>query len=107
MKVEDPSIRMKTQKSKTSTFSNNKLPKGCLEDDRWHRIVIPTFIWWVAHQKNPWEISEAEALVALQYIWSAAYGKVIPYMITLDNPVFKNASFFIIFLLLITEQTYF
>jgi hypothetical protein len=95
VKVEDSPVQMKTQKTKPSTFSNKQLPQGCLQDDAWRGIVIPTFIWWAAHQEDPWKIKEEEALAALQSIWNPVYKK-ISRTITLDDPVFKNVSTFTI-----------
>ena len=95
MKVEDSPLQMKTQKTKPSTFSNKQLPKGCLKDDAWRGIVIPTFIWWAAHQDDPWKIKEEDALAALQSVWDPVYKKM-PQNITLNDPVFKNVSTFTI-----------
>lgn len=89
MKLEGSPVQAKTQKTKPSTFSNKQLPQECLENDLWRRAIIPTFIWWAAHQANPWEIKEADALAALQTIWNALCKK-LSRKITVDDPVFKN-----------------
>jgi hypothetical protein len=95
VKVEGSPVQMRTQKTKPSTFSNKQLPKACLEGDAWRKTVIPTFIWWAAHQPDPWKIKEEDALAALQSIWDPVY-KLMPRKITLDDPVFKNVSTFAI-----------
>jgi hypothetical protein len=70
------------------TFKNGDLPSGCRTNDAWRRAFIPTYLWWVATQEDPWALDDEKALDAMQTIWDVIYKKTVPYTITLNDPVF-------------------
>lgn len=61
-------------------LSNRDLPDGVHEKDRWHKNFIPTFLWWVGQQQDPWNLPDDEVITALQQIWNVVYKK-IPYTV--------------------------
>jgi hypothetical protein len=73
-------------------FKNGDLPAGCQDNNTWHCDFIPTYLWWVATQPDPWNVDDEKALEALQAIWDKIYGVKIPYVITLNDAVFSIVS---------------
>jgi hypothetical protein len=67
------------------------LPEGCAEDNRWRKTFIPTYIWFVAQQDDPWAVSDVAAKAGLQKIWNVVYPD-IKYKIRTDGPVFALVS---------------
>jgi hypothetical protein len=67
------------------------LPGGSAEDSRYRRKFIPTYIWFVAQQEDPWAIDDATAKIGMQKIWNAIF-KDIPHKVTTDGPVFGLVS---------------
>jgi hypothetical protein len=65
---------------------------GCAEDGRWRKIFVPTYIWFVAQQEDPWTVDDAVAKSAMQKIWQVVFGKDIPHKVTTDGPVFGVVS---------------
>jgi hypothetical protein len=85
-------------------FKNGDLPDGCQTGDAWRRAFIPTYLWWVSTQPDPWCVDEEKAIEAMQEIWDAIYDSKdkkdkknkkdtkdddtkIPYVITLNDAV--------------------
>jgi len=87
------------QSSSRKGFKNSDLPAGCQDNDKWRREFIPTYLWWVATQPDPWNVDDEKALEALQAIWDKIYGAKIPYVITLNDAVFSIVSELILFYL--------
>jgi hypothetical protein len=82
------------------TFKNGDLPDGCLTGDVWRRAFIPTYLWWVATQPDPWCVDDEKAVEAMQNIWDTIYDTKdkkdkkdddtkIVYTITLNDAVFS------------------
>jgi len=69
------------------------LPEGCCENNNWTKIFIPTYIWFVGQQDDPWNVDDMTAKSAMQKIWKSVYGKNLAYKITTDTPVFSIVSF--------------
>jgi len=55
------------------TFKNGDLPDGCQTGDVWRRTFIPTYLWWVATQPDPWCLDDEKAIEAMQDIWDTIY----------------------------------
>jgi hypothetical protein len=96
VKVEDSPQPMRRkarapQPRKTS-FKNGDLPSGCQTSDAWRRAFIPTYLWWIANQEDPWVLNDEKALKAMQYIWTAIYEQRVDYTITVNGPVFSIVS---------------
>ena len=82
------------------TFKNGDLPDGCQTGDVWRRAFIPTYLWWVATQPDPWCLDDEKAIEAMQDIWDTIYDtkdkndkkdddtKVV-HVITLNDAVFS------------------
>jgi hypothetical protein len=66
-------------------FSNKDLPAGCLDQDRWRKWFITTYIWWVAHLDDVWNINCMDACDALQILWDTIFSKVIPYDVSVSR----------------------
>jgi hypothetical protein len=73
-------------------FKNGDLPSGCQTNDTWRRAFIPTYLWWVATQEDPWALDDEKALDAMQDIWNTIYDKNVTHTITLNDPVFAIVS---------------
>jgi hypothetical protein len=76
-------------KPKKSKYRNSDLPDGCHLESRWRKHFIPTFIWYVAWQRDPWAMDEAEVVRALQQIWDQLYSGLSPYTITAHDAVYS------------------
>ena len=66
--------------------NNKDLPNGVHDNNRWHQKFIPTFLWWVAKQSDPWNLDDDDVVTALQQIWNIVYPK-IPYVVKQKGPV--------------------
>jgi hypothetical protein len=91
------------------TFKNGDLPDGCQTGDVWRRAFIPTYLWWVATQPDPWCLDDEKAIEAMQDIWDAIYDTKdkkdkkdddtkIVYAITLNDAVFSIVNKVIFFM---------
>jgi hypothetical protein len=80
------------QPSSRKGFKNGDLPAGCQDNDTWRSTFIPTYLWWVATQPDPWNVDDEKALEALQAIWDKIYGPKIVYVIVLNDPVSSIVS---------------
>ncbi|KAN0109444.1 hypothetical protein V8E52_009238 [Russula decolorans] len=58
-----------------------------IDQNRWRKRFIPTFLWYTAYQMDPWNLEEDAAVDAMQQIWNQIYGKAIPYQITTHDAV--------------------
>jgi hypothetical protein len=91
------------------TFKNGDLPDGCPTGDVWRRAFIPTYLWWVATQPDPWCVDDKKAIEAMQNIWDTIYdmkdkkdkkdddAKIV-YTITLNDAVFSVVNKSILFM---------
>lgn len=71
---------------------NEDLPPGTLDNKQWLRIFMPTMIWYVSIQQNPWSMSDTELWDALQKVWTTVYWKVVQHQVEIDDPVFYIVS---------------
>ena len=106
MKIEDSPQPMRrkartVQPSSRKGFKNGDLPDGCQDNDTWRRAFIPTYLWWVATQPDPWNLDDELALEAMQDIWNKIYGATILYVITLNDAVFSIVSKHILFMFIL------
>ena len=72
-------------------FSNKNLPNGVHDRDHWHKHFIPTFLWWVRKQPDPWNLADDDIVDALQQVWNVLY-KNIPYKVKQRDAVFAVIS---------------
>ena len=94
MKVETSKLKMTTlstdrpcRKNGRKISSNNKdLLNGVHNKNCWHQKFIPTFLWWVAKQLDPWSLNDDNVINALQQIWDIVYSN-IPYMVKQKGPI--------------------
>jgi hypothetical protein len=84
--VDDTSKLQVRQKGKK--FKNEDLPASCYDGNRWCKVFILTYIWFVAFQENPWSINDEKAVKGMQKIWDVIYGNFILHRIIIDDPVF-------------------
>lgn len=68
--------RPRRKNGRKAPLNNRDLPDGVHNKDRWHRKFIPTFLWWVAKQSDPWNLDDDEVVVALQLIWDVIYPNI-------------------------------
>lgn len=54
-------------------YTNEDLPDGAQDQNIWRRIVIPTFVMYIAGRKDIWSVKDEEAVVSLQKIWDHVY----------------------------------
>jgi hypothetical protein len=78
------------------TFKNGDLPDGFQTGDVWRHTFIPTYLWWVVTQPDPWCLDDKKAIEAMQDIWDTKDKKdkkdddtKIVYVITLNDAVFS------------------
>jgi len=50
------------------------------------------YIKFLAQGGNPWTVDYLMVVMAMQKIWNMVYGKMIPYKISSDGPVFAIVS---------------
>jgi hypothetical protein len=63
-----PSDRPRRKNGRKAPPTNKDLPDGVHNKDRWHQKFIPTFLWWVAKQLDPWNLDDNDVVIALQQI---------------------------------------
>ena len=77
-------------------FTNVHLPPGCLDNGAWHRILIPTYLQYLACRDaddDAWAISDDKTVSVQQKIWDFVYGDKVPHIITVQGPVFSLVGF--------------
>ena len=72
-------------------LGNKDLPDGVHNKNHWHKHFIPTFLWWVRRQQDPWNLPDDDVIDVLQQIWDVLYWN-IPYQVQQKDPVFEVAS---------------
>lgn len=103
MKIDvQPAKTLKEQprgkKGRKLALSNKDLPNGVHDNDRWHKHFIPTFLWWVGKQADPWNLADEDVVHALQEIWNVVYKK-IPYEVEQKDAVVAVVGIVFCFLL--------
>jgi hypothetical protein len=68
-------------------YKNEHLPNGCLKDNKWRRVLIPTYAKWNGALHIGWGMRDIEECKALRIIWEAVYKGKIPAEIVSDDPV--------------------
>ncbi|OAX31652.1 hypothetical protein K503DRAFT_860663, partial [Rhizopogon vinicolor AM-OR11-026] len=68
-------------------YKNEHLPNGCLKDNKWRRVLIPTYAKWNGALRIGWGVRDIEECKALRIIWEAVYKGKIPAEIVSDDPV--------------------
>jgi len=53
------------------------LPNGVHIKDCWHLKFIPTFLWWVAKQLEPWNLDDNDVINSLRQIWDILYPNIV------------------------------
>jgi hypothetical protein len=77
-------------------YTNADLPNGAMNNNTWRKIVIPTYIQYLAGQdsKETWSIDDKESTTLLQAIWNFTYGAEVPHFIRVNGPAFSIVSSF-------------
>ncbi|KAF8509709.1 hypothetical protein BU17DRAFT_70347 [Hysterangium stoloniferum] len=75
------------KKGQNLAFSNKDLPDGVHNKDHWHKHFIPTFLWWVGKQPDPWNLADYDIVDTLQEIWDVIYKKIF-YVVEQKDAVF-------------------
>jgi hypothetical protein len=76
-------------------YTNAHLPLGCQENGAWRRIVIPTYLQYLASRSSDndaWAVKDEEGVSIQQKIWDFVYGDKVPHIITVQGPVFALVS---------------
>jgi hypothetical protein len=76
-------------------YTNAHLPAGCQENGAWRRIVIPTYLQYLASRdsdSDAWAANDDEGISIQQRIWDFVYGDKVPHIITVQGPVFALVS---------------
>ena len=77
-------------------FTNVHLPPGCLDNGTWCRILIPTYLQYLACQDaddDAWAVSDDKDVSVQQKIWDYVYGDKALHIITVQGPVFSLVGF--------------
>lgn len=72
-------------------FTNANLPRGCQDGGAWRRILIPTYLQYLACRDaddDAWAINDDKGVSIQQKIWDFVYGEKVPHIITVQGPVF-------------------
>jgi len=89
--VKCPPQQSVVKSGKNNKYRNEDLPRGCQDENQWRKHFIPTFLWYVAWQRDPWAMDEADTTLALQQIWDQLYGGLIPYTVKAHDAVYAIA----------------
>ena len=84
----------KNQPENGTRWTNANLPFGSRKDNVWRRMYIPMYTTFVAGYKDPWAVSDDEAVEAMQRTWDKVYlnrGRTpdIQHQVVLNNAVFS------------------
>ena len=92
------------KKGQKLAFSNKDLPDGIHNRDCWHKHFIPTFLWWVRKQPDPWNLADDDVVDTLQKVWNVLY-KYIPYEVKQRDAVLAVVSLFFLHVKILIEAT--
>ena len=90
--VKCPPQQSVVKSGKNNKYRNEDLPHGCQDENQWRKHFIPTFLWYVAWQQDPWAMDEADTTLALQQIWDQLYAGLIPYTVKAHDAVYSIVS---------------
>ncbi|KAF7979333.1 hypothetical protein HWV62_42749 [Athelia sp. TMB] len=78
IEIDDTPVPKRIQKKENGVkTTNNDLPIGCLDEGKWLKVFIPTVVYFLSSQENPWSIADRIMKKALQAIFNTVYkGKV-------------------------------
>lgn len=70
---------------------NNGLPVGAQDSNCWLHMVVPTMVWYLSIQDDPWTISDEDLRDTLQQVWDGVYKKTIRHTV-INDTVFALVS---------------
>jgi hypothetical protein len=83
-----------TKKPKARTwFTNNDLPVGAHDDDRFRDAYVPSNIWWMAFQLDPFKPEKGPQLSFMRTCWKVIYGNTVPHKVRLHDAVFQLVGY--------------
>ncbi|EIW78818.1 hypothetical protein CONPUDRAFT_155537 [Coniophora puteana RWD-64-598 SS2] len=77
-KNDDAADKSKDSSKHKKKHSKDTLPAHARNNNRWARVFIPTFLAWLACQKEVWGPSNKKVLAALRNVWHAVYNEDLP-----------------------------
>jgi hypothetical protein len=89
----EPDDMAKVTKKPKKRVTNNDLPVGAHDDDRFRHAYVPSNIWWMAFQLDPFKPQVDAQVSFMKTSWKVIYGNTVPYKVRVNDPVFRLVSY--------------
>ena len=80
-------------KKRKATITNNDLPVGAHDGNRFRHVYVPSNIWWMAFQPNPFKAEKDPQVSFMRASWKVIYGNTVPHKVRIDDPVFRIVGY--------------
>lgn len=84
---------VKVTKKRKTRVTNNDLPVGAHDDNRFRRAYVPSNIWWMAFQLDPFKAEVNPQVSFMRTSWEVIYGNTVPHKVQVNDPVFRLVGY--------------
>ena len=80
-------------KKRKVTVTNHDLPVGAHDGNRFRHVYVPSNIWWMAFQPNPFKAEKDPQVSFMRASWKVIYGNTVPHKVRIDDSVFRIVGY--------------
>jgi hypothetical protein len=66
---------------------------GARDDYRFRHAYVPSNIWWMAFQLDPFKAEHDAQVSFMRTSWNVIYGNTVPHKVRLNDPVFRLVGY--------------
>jgi hypothetical protein len=89
----DPDDMTKVTKKRKARVTNNDLPVVARDDNRFRHAYVPSNIWWMAFQHDPFKAEVDPQVSFMRTSWEVIYGNTAPHNVRVNDPVFRLVGY--------------
>jgi hypothetical protein len=82
-----------TKKRKVTAVTNSDLPAGAHDDNRFRHVYVPSNIWWMAFQPDPFKVERDPQVSFMRASWKVIYGNTVPHKVRVNDPVYQIVGY--------------
>ena len=89
LKDADPDDIVEVTKKRKARVTNWDLPAGAHDDNRFQHAYVPSNIWWMAFQLDPFNPEDDSQVSFMRTSWKVIYGNTVPHKVRVNDPVYQ------------------
>lgn len=83
-----------TKKPKArARVTNYDLPVGAHDDGRFRHAYVPSNIWWMGFQLDPFKAEKGPHFSFMRTCWKVIYGNTVQHKVRVNDPVFRLVGY--------------